>query len=330
MSHPSNDDSFQPVTAWPTAAKRPQQSLIQGVRLGEPIQYEAINSHHEEEKTKWAVQRQTAEQEASVIVAKAKQEAEALLVQASQEARELVEKAHQRAAAIEAEGEAKVQALLEQAFQEGFQQGGEQGLQEGYNQAANETLSLLQAAKTVASTAYRLQRTVFTEQASNLHALLMTVCQQVLGHASTHYPAELLQQLLITALEQLEVTGHATVVIHPERLALLTSLHPEITHALHENHHLRFLPDETLEPQQCHLLSQQGDWLIDANKQIEALLNQLRPVLTELLPSVEDLEAQALAVHPSEEALLQASTLTHPPPSTPPPPVGEEPPPTLA
>lgn len=233
------------------------------------------------------------QERANVLLESAERQAQNIIDKAKQQARVLLDAANQKAAQIVAEGEAGKEAVLRQAYQEGEEAGYNKGYEEGYAQAEQETVRLLEGAQTVMEGAYLSKQRVLKGFRDSASAVISHLTTKVLNKTLELHP-KLMIEMIDKAIESLHLTGRVKVVVSAEALENIKQFTARTDEALTQLTRFEFVPDPQLELSEIFITSQDGNFNLTPNAQIDALVKALTPELpiNEVLAEEEDSEEE--------------------------------------
>ncbi len=231
----------------------------------------------------------------------ADRECQQLLARAGEEAAELVGMAKQKAEAIIQEAENKHEAVLNQGYQDGEAAGYKKGYEDGRQQAQEETVLLLESARTLLEGAYEAQHRVLKNFRHNAADLVAYITQKVL-HRELHESPESILAMIEAAADALNLTGRIKVVVSVDTLRFLKEYSRETASALESLNRFDLEADPMLDLHEIYVLSEEGNFILTPQKQAEELLAPLEKHLE--LPEVTPEEINAgigdLPPHPLE------------------------------
>jgi flagellar assembly protein FliH len=224
---------------------------------------------------------QNAEERANELLEASRNEAQQILAAAREKALQIVE----------LEGIQQRDAFRQQAYEEGFQA----GLQEGYLQISQEAADKVRMAELIVQKAFEAEALVIKKQQAHYVALLEHILKLVLLQELETKPEHMIA-LIEKAAEQIQYTGTAKIIVHPETLQTLKSYSAETMAALSELHHIRFHPDAGCSPYELYLETVECAFNISAQNQAEIYLK----AVSGKLDFTEDVVEEALT--PAEKS----------------------------
>lgn len=268
MTSLNNPPSMQPANPFSTAPPiNPAQRTFKTVQRGELVVLgDEFLSEHD--------QLMRMENIASDTLKDAEDMSRALIESAEAEAERIIEEAKLFA-------ESQIESILEVGRQQGFEAGRQEGIEQGLNEIA----------VNIDTGQQLIEQTVLGQQAllSQQKTLFVTVLQQVLetlfGNLLQYSP-QALGALIETALQRFEHHGHIKLLIHPDRMALLTQY--DGLQALLENHHrVQLVPHHRCPPHQIILEAAETSFDLSPATLVQQALLVLEPQLEASLSAIE-------------------------------------------
>lgn len=214
---------------------------------------------------------------------KAETAARSVLAQAKAQAAQILKNAELRAAEIIQTGQAQIEAVHQEAYEAGEQQ----GFQAGYAQAEVQTTELLQGAQAILESAYTAEKRVLKGFQRNALQLITYVCEKILNQSLQSDPQAILA-MIDGAIESLHLTGKIRVVLGSETVETIRQHSEQTAVALEQLTRYELIADPQLGLQEIYLLSQEGNFCLTPQKQIDQLLQPIHQKLP--LPELEALE----------------------------------------
>lgn len=247
-----------PVVKKPTTYKQ--------VDMGQPVVLDQnyLMLHHRDTQLEAITQQtmQNAEYRASEIVSEAQAQAQAILQAAQAEAERLIQE----------EGIAQRDVIREAAYQEGYQAGYQEGQSVRDQEFAEALASGHQLVRHLVTTADWLQH----HQQDRLVQVLHAILKLVLNHEIQTRP-EHLHELISKALDKLQLTTQAKILLHPETLKQFQATFPTAGNILTQLERVQLIPDNRCQPLDIYLESVEGLYHLTPDEQAQVYLAQVLP-----------------------------------------------------
>lgn len=220
-------------------------------------------------------------------------ECQALFDKAREEIQLMQQAAHQKADDIVAEGEAKRDAILEQGYKEGETRGFEKGYDDARKMVADETIEMMDHAKTILSASYEAQEKMLHRFKYTMSAIIFHVTKLILKDELEH-SSEKIDRLISETIKQLGLSGHIKVVANHKVVKNLLNFSNETKEALCNLPHIQFEADPQLDPFDVYVLSEDNHYVVSPMSQAAQYLDAITASLsTQVSDSdfIETLEA---------------------------------------
>ncbi len=230
----------------------------------------------------------------------AEKQALAQIEAAKEEANQIIQSAQAEASRIlEEDGIQKRDEILQQAFEEGYQA----GLTHGIEHISQQLADKIQVGDKMVEQAIEAQRQLLDLQKTKLVELVRYILDLVIGEVVQAEPSRMLQ-LIEKAIENLQVSEGARILLNPEALKKLKSLSPDIVNALINLKRINLVPDMACGLSEMYLETMDGVFDISPQNQAECFVKAIAPdLLATEEPIPEDLADSDL----EEAAVLEAS-----------------------
>lgn len=276
-------------------------SRFKNVKVGEALEISGAHDRNEHiERTLERLKKDRLKQ--------AERERQQILTRANEEAAELLEAAKQQAETLIQEAEAKREEVLNQGYQEGETAGYQKGYTDGHQQAQEETVLLLESARTMLEGAYEAQHRVLRGFSQNAADLAAYITQKVL-HRELHETPEGILNMVEEAVDALNLTGRIKIVLSVDALRFLKDYSRETASALETLNRFELEADPLLDLHEIYVLSEEGNFILTPQKQADELLAPLESHLEfpEIAPEEINEGITDLTPRPSESVVEQAA-----------------------
>jgi flagellar assembly protein FliH len=237
-------------------------------------------------------------------IKQAELECQRIIDQARQEAGEIIQLARQKAQALVEEGENSRDEILRQGYQEGETAGYRKGYTDGHQQAEDETTHLLQSARTMMEGAYEARRKVLDGFRHQAGGLVSHIARKVLHKELAESP-EIVVAMIERAVEALHLNGKIKIVIGAETLNLLRTYSETTAAALAKLKRFDLEIDPLLEINQVYVLSEEGNFILSPDAQMDQLLEPLEKHLELPETTPDELNGDIPDLSAPDEALLE-------------------------
>lgn len=167
--------------------------------------------------------------------------------------------------------------VMEAAREKGYEEGYRQGYEQGQEEIRQESLHMLQEAKSILEQAYLQKQQIIRESEPFLIELATSVAEKILQRELTLSP-EWVVQMTKTVLSRKREKGLITLCVSPKYYAYIQDARDELLLAVDSQAELQILPDATVRDHGCVVRTEFGS--IDAR--VDTQLKEIKHALQQL------------------------------------------------